>query len=497
MQNLFVDTRKLDEAVRASYGLTEEIMMENAAVALSRAVREFDDWKQRKKRVLILCGGGNNGADGYALARHIRIDFDVVIFQCVPPKSHLCITQCSRAEKCGSRIFDIEDFRLEFLEDAGIVVDCIFGSGFHGNLDKNIQCLLNDVNDVDTYRIACDVPSGLRSDGTVADGCYKAHKTVTMGALKLSMFSDEAKDLVGEIFCANLGVERRLFENSTNGNLKVGYLLDKTDMILPFRKRNCVNKGSFGHVAVAFGEKSGAALIAGSAALRFGAGLVTLVDLTDEKPDFSRVPPELICATSVPKNVTAFAFGMGLGRTDHQIEPYFKYLQENPEVACVIDADVCYSPLLPEFLQKRQKRVVLTPHPKEFAALLKNCGFGEFTTSECIEKKTELIEKFCRKYPKCVLLVKGANTMIGYYNNAGYGRYDFYVNPFGGPALAKAGSGDVLSGLICALLAQDYSAIDAAVSASIAHALAGISTGNNYAMTPLDLIQRLTELKAE
>ena len=172
-------------------------------------------------------------------------------------------------------------------------------------------------------------------------------------------------------------------------------------------------------------------------------------------------------------------------------------MQENPEVACVIDADVCYSPLLPEFLQKRQKRVVLTPHPKEFAALLKNCGFGEFTTSECIEKKTELIEKFCRKYPKCVLLVKGANTMIGYYNNAGYGRYDFYVNPFGGPALAKAGSGDVLSGLICALLAQDYSAIDAAVSASIAHALAGISTGNNYAMTPLDLIQRLTELKAE
>ena len=211
-----------------------------------------------------------------------------------------------------------------------------------------------------------------------------------------------------------------------------------------------MNKGSFGHVAVAFGEKSGAALIAGSAALRFGAGLVTLVDLTDEKPDFSRVPPELICATSVPKNVTAVAFGMGLGREDSQLEPYFKYLQENPEVACVIDADVCYSPLLPEFLQKRQKRVVLTPHPKEFAALLKNCGFGEFTTSECIEKKTELIEKFCRKYPKCVLLVKGANTMIGYYNNAGYGRYDFYVNPFGGPALAKAGSGDVLSGLIFA-----------------------------------------------
>ncbi|MBQ0051595.1 MAG: NAD(P)H-hydrate dehydratase [Treponema sp.] len=492
MQKLYTDTRKIDSSCRAAYGLTEEIMMENAAMALEKVVRNpypISGERRAPQKIVIACGGGNNGADGYTLARRLRFDYDVAVIQFTEPESELCKLQADRAEKCGVRFVKRDDLSFYDLRYTDIIVDCVYGSGFHDDFDEKIFITMNDMNTCDCFKIACDVPSGLRENGTVAEGAFVADVTVTMGALKTCLYSDCAKDYVGEVICGELGVNRRLYENSSNGNLSVGMLLEESDLYLPHRDRCNVNKGSFGHVVVVSGEKAGAAVLAGSAALRFGAGLVTVVHKSSKK-NFE-VPPELMSATEIPENIKAIAFGMGLGKETAKIQPYFDWVVEHSDSKCVVDADALCSENLRDFIEKKEKGVVLTPHPKEFQTMLKNCDLGEYTVPEIVENRMELVEKFCRKFPKKTLVLKGANPVIGYFD--GY-KYKMFINPFGRPCLAKAGSGDVLSGLIVALLAQKRKSIEAAMGGSLAHALASRKIKCDYAMTPMDLINAVTEL---
>lgn len=493
MQKLYLETQKLDASCRASYGLSEEIMMENAAMALENAVRNpypISGDRRKPQKILILCGCGNNGADGYTLSRRLRFDYDVSVIQFAEPKSSLCKIQAERAEKCGVRFVTREDLSFYDLRFTDIIVDCVFGSGFHGSLENRIQETMGDMNSCDCFKIACDVPTGLREDGTVADGAFIADLTITMGALKTSLYSDAAKDFVGEIHCAELGVNRRLYENSNNSNLIKGMLLEESDLELPHRPLCNVNKGSFGHVAIASGEKQGAAAISGSAALRFGAGLVTLVHKHSSKKGLD-IFPELMVSSVIPEKTTAIAFGMGLGTKDEIIQYYFDYLLEHGNVKCVVDADACHALGLKTFLEKREKGVVLTPHPREFMVMLKNCDLGDFSLEEIIVRRMELAEKFCRKFPKKTLILKGANSLIAHFD--GYS-FKLFVNPFGSPCLAKGGSGDVLSGMVAALLAQHRKSLDAAITASLAHSLASRKIKSDFAMTPYDLMLAVAEL---
>lgn len=577
MKTLFLDTRVLDRAARERYGLTEEIMMENAACALERAVmrklfpRGTDGANGTEcvaesaagagcgtdcaagaaksavaagtkpacaKNVLILCGSGNNGADGYALARRLAgcagagaVPIVPVVVSAREPKSELCLVQAARAKKCGVRCVEVEKVlsargadedaqavvsapdanvgaQAVVFDRAAVIVDCIFGSGFHGDLDEHTVRLCRRANAAGAVRIACDVPTGVREDGTVAEDAFCADCTVTMGALKLSLYSDAAIDVVGEVFCENLGVSRALFEHAcgcadeaaagdADGAADVAeaaaMLLEADDLVLPHRPRQLVNKGSFGHAAVASGEKIGASCIAGAAALRFGAGLVSLVRLGHafEKSELPQVTPELMTAQDFPANTTAVALGMGLGRADEIVQPYFDWLCARKEIPCVVDADACFCGGLKVFLEARAKGTVLTPHPKEFQTVLKNCGLGDHSVADCVNNRPALMQKFCRAFPHAVLLVKGANPMIGMFDGKDF---RLFVNPWGTNALAKAGSGDVLAGLICALLAQGRDSLDAAVNGSLAHALASRKFKNEYSLTPLALVDAVARL---
>ena len=493
MQKLYLETQKLDASCRASYGLSEEIMMENAAMALEFAVRNpypISGDRRQPQKILILCGGGNNGADGYTLSRRLRFDYDVSIIQFFEPKTNLCKLQAERAEKCGVRFVKREDLSFYDLRFTDIIVDCVFGSGFHGNLDEKTHGALNDMNLCECFKIACDVPSGLREDGTVAEGAFIADLTVTMGALKTCLYSDMAKDIIGTVKCAELGVNRRLYENSSNSSFVKGMLLEESDLHLPHRSLCNVNKGSFGHVAIASGEKQGAAAIAGSAALRFGAGLVTLVHKHSSKKGLD-IFPELMVSSDIPEKAMVIALGMGLGFNEDIYQFYFDYILSHGNIKCVIDADACYASGLKTFLEKKEKGVILTPHPKEFQAILKNCGFGDFSVEECVLNRLDLVERFCKKFPKKTLILKGANSVIAHYD--GY-KYKMFINPFGRPCLAKAGSGDVLSGMVAALLAQQRKPLDAAITASLAHSLASCKIKCDFAMTPYDLMQTLAQL---
>ena len=401
-------------------------------------------------------------------------------------------------------------------EKAAVIVDCIFGSGFHGEPSAEIAAIISAANKSRAYRIACDVPSCLSSaartnDHNAENLVFKADCTVTMGALKTLLYEDYAKDYTGKIVCAPLGVSSAVFES---GGSEDAFLLESTDFCPPERKRQNAHKGTFGHGAVICGEKPGAGIIAATACFAFGAGLVTLV--SDEgRSLLPKMPAELMLSETLPEKTTAFALGMGLGRTDNAFSKAEKLLGEAAEkkLPCVLDADIFYYPAIRSFLQSRSGSpalnsekspalyvgTVLTPHPKEFQQLWKTCGLGEISMEEILLKKRELSAEFCRKFPGIVLVLKGANPVISVYLSSD-GTDDGislkqYINPLGTVALAKGGSGDVLSGLICALLAQGYSALDASIQASLAHSLASRNLTSSYGMTPFMLIDAVRTLK--
>lgn len=496
MQKIFFDTRVNDSLCREKFALTEELMMENAAAALQEQVMEHvfnpAGFYLNRPSVLILCGKGNNGADGYALARRLmskKIAVTVLDFE--EPKTEMAKLQKKRAEIMGVgfiNLMELDDFVERQSVDLRVVVDCIFGSGFHGDLPYEVEAVLEVVNGLtDAYRIACDVPSGM---------AFKAHTTVTMGALKISLFEEKAKDMCGQIVVADLGVARTNFENISSVE-PCAFLLEKTEMELPVRNRQNVNKGSFGHVAVVYGEKKGAGIIAGSAALRFGAGLVTLVgdvDSCGSSCGDSLMEWELMYSSAFPENCTAVAFGMGLGRENKAaFDKTASYVLER-KLPCVVDADSFYISGIEEFLEKRKDQfTVVTPHPKEFAQLLKVCGLGEYSVEQVVQERFELARKFCQAYPGTVLVLKGANVLICV-QKPGEAQPKVYFNTYGTSALSKGGSGDVLAGMIAALLAQKQQPLQAAVNASLAHTEAALVSSNSFSLTPSLLLRGIEQL---
>ena len=463
MQNLFDEVGTLDRRCYEVFGLSEDLLMEHAAEAMAVKIRERI---APGSRVAIVCGPGNNGADGLTLARLLLGRYRLSVTLPAGVKSPMARLQFERLTKLGAVI-------AEGLEAADAVVDAFFGSGLSRPLDAAACAVIDGMNAAGGYKIACDMPSGLRKDGSLDAAVFTADLTVTMGALKRGLFSDAAKNVTGEIVVADLGVDRSVYEMQTNWKL-----LERTDLRLPLREKADVHKGTFGHLGVVCGEKSGAAIIAGRAALRFGAGLVTL--LSNEEV---AIPYELMQSHFRPATVNAVAIGMGLGQEFSERE-----LREriDDDIPLVCDADIFAHPMFDELL--RRERLVLTPHPKEFVTLLRRTGIADIDAAALQRDRFGYAEAFCRAYPKAVLLLKGANVIIGQGER-------FYVNPHGTNALAKGGSGDVLSGLVGALLAQGYTPLDAAIHASLAHTEAAAAFGGrSYALTPDDLIDGVRRL---
>ncbi len=512
MEKLFSDSRLLDRAAVTRYGLDENLMMENAAAALERAVRSTTGPCTGDMDVLIITGSGNNGGDGMALARRLSGNFPVHIYCVKEPVSRECIYQKELALRAGVSFSDKAAF-YRVLESCTVIVDCLFGSGFHGMLDIDCAEIIAACNKAVCHRIACDIPSGIDFRGAVESRdkenenplAFRAEKTVTMGALKASLFSDDAKDFTGTIECADLGISRNLFENADASVTPAAYLLEKNDMKLPSRTYNAVNKGSFGHTAVVAGEKKGAAIIAGNAAFAFGTGLVTLVQAVQGNESLVRIPPELMYSGVFPENATAVVIGMGLGDPSGSagisafVSSFISWAERHPAAGYVVDADLCKYNDVPVLLEKlsvcsEHPRIVLTPHPKEFQSLLEICGFGKYTVRDIVENRLELAAAFVKKYPYTVLLLKGANTVVAV-PEKNETACSLYIDPYGSPCLAKGGSGDVLSGLVGSLLAQGYSAEDAAVSGTLAHSLASRTVRTTYGMTPEMLVRAIRQLE--
>ncbi len=464
MLSVYEKVNALDKRAIEELFLSEDILMENAAMALERAVLQN---ASLGAKVIILCGSGDNGGDGYALARRLVGRFKTLVFEMKLAKSPMCQLQKERAKKAGVVIKTWGE-KNEDLE-CDVLIDCVVGSAFKGELEPFLD--FESLSQKARFKIACDIPSGIDSKGRVDKRAFKADTTISMGAIKSCLLSDRAKDYVGELKVGHLGVFNQVYEIPTDT-----FLLEKSDLKLPLRDKKNAHKGDYGHAHVLLGKHSGAGLLSALSALSFGSGVVSVQALECEITSNNK-PLELVFCENFPNLLSAFALGMGL---ENIPKDFNKWLELAP---CVLDAGVFYHK---EVLQALEKEAVLTPHPKEFLSLLKLVGIN-ISMLELLDNKLEIARDFSQKYPKVVLLLKGANTLIAHQGRT-------FINILGSVALAKAGSGDVLAGLIVSLLSQSYTPLDAAINASLAHALAGLEFKNNYALTPLDLIEKIKRL---
>lgn len=448
-----------EKAAKKRFFFPENVMMENAAAALEKALPDSGS-------VLVLCGAGNNGGDGYALARRIAGKRGVQVLFFGEPKTEEASLQKKMCQAVGVEMFSSEtDFETIKKNDYSVIVDCIFGTGFHGELPVNVAAVINWTNSKECFRLACDVPSGL---------AFKAHKTITMGALKSILLKDEAKDFCGKIEVADLGISASIFESCVEPD---AWLLEESDIKLPVREKQNCHKGTFGHAAVVLGGKPGAGIIAGTAALRFGAGLVSMVDNGLCQQQFF-MSPELMAGDSFPEKTSAVLLGSGLGRGEKSFvlaDKVVEYICGMKNPAAVFDADFFYCENLEGQLDRLNSvvdgRFVLTPHPKELEVILKACSL-------------ESREQFAKRFERLVLVAKGANTFI-------FAGGKVFVCAEGTNALAKAGSGDVLAGMCVGLLAQGYDAVEAAKTAVFMHGKAGEKFENNWECSPFGIIEKL------
>lgn len=414
-------------------GLDELILMENAGLHLAKLIQKEakkirKKFKIKKVKILFLLGGGNNGADALVALRNLK-----------GAKAYKIGFKENELFKKQEQI--LQNYAFKFckkepkFEAFHIIIDAILGTGINRVLDEKTSLMIQKINQSKALKIACDMPTNLGFEP-----CFKADITLCMGALKEILLEDFAKDFVGKIKIAPLGICFKKF----HFNLQA-FLLEEKDLRLIKRKISA-NKGDFGHVYIVSNASAGT--LAGLGALNFGAGLVSLV----AKKSFS---PLLMLKEKIENNASAIALGMGLENLAFLKD---EILQNIP---LVLDANCFLSPALLWFLNR--KDVVITPHPKEFARLYKMCFDEDLSVEQVQKNRFFYAKKFSQNYD-CVLVLKGANPII-------IQKEKLFALNLGNQALAKGGSGDVLSGMIAALLGSGFSALEAAKNATLAHAL--------------------------
>ena len=467
MQKVFGSCYPLDKQCYEKYKLTEEILMEHAARGMASYIQSRFD---KGSSLLIVAGAGNNGADGIVLARQLYGEYKVRLMLPFGVRSEMAKLQWQRAEALGIEA-------VEALEEADVIVDAVFGAGLNRPLNGATQKIIETLNTLKGFKIACDVPSGVSEKGQLLPMAFEADVTLTMGALKEALYLDESKDHVGEVICADLGIAAQYYEMQSRTSV-----LEACDLDVPGRSRAGTHKGSFGHAGVFCGEKEGAGIIAALAASRYGAGLTTLI-----VHEVVQHPPHLMHATIVPEKTSALAIGMGLG--GHFDSDFLKNDVIDSTLPVLLDADSFSHPELLSILEQEEREIVITPHPKEFAAMWALLTGECFSVEEVQSRRFEMARMFSRRYPKVTLLLKGATMLI-------IQEERLCINPLGSAKLSKGGSGDVLSGLIAALLAQGYSSMDAAIQGSLALVMAAKQyRGADYAMLSTDIIDGLSSLK--
>jgi len=479
------EMRMLDSAAINEYGIPGVVLMENAGRRVVEVVRQVLG-DARGKVVTIFCGKGSNGGDGLVVARHLLnmgAEVKLMLLANVDEISGDARINLDIWRKMGQKIYAIHHgdginiVRL-VLMNTDLIVDAIYGTGFRGKMNDKMGRVVELLNESGKSIVAVDVPSGLNAGtGQVGGPCIQAAHTVTFGLPKLGLILEPGSDFAGELHIADISIPPVVIEKlAPQRYLITGELVGEW---LP-RRPSGSHKGSFGRVLVLAGSRgmTGAACLAGDAALRAGAGLVTVAgpeklhDILEAKltevmtvplPDsgrgsFSRAARQDILA--MLDRFDVLAIGPGIS-ADLEVAALVRELLPSVQIPCVVDADALNALAgAGEILRKVQAPVVLTPHPGEMARLL---GTG----IKDIQADRLTAASLAASTWNVVALLKGARTVVAAPDGS------MYINPTGNPGMATAGCGDVLTGVIAALIAQGLDPARAAAAGAYVHGLAG------------------------
>ena len=475
--------RKLDEYTIEHEPIASIGLMERAA---DRLLQQFKkDWSMNRD-VLILAGPGNNGGDGLAQGRMLlQIGYEVQVVLLHSGKiSADCKINKERLQEYFPDFFTEQTARFDPPEmtKETVIVDALFGSGLSKTVDGIFKKAIEWINTCPNRVVSVDIPSGLRGEACASDkDCIvEADFTYSLQFPKLSFLFPENEKYVGKWKVIDIQLHPKAIAE-TDSNI---FYLEKKDIQNKLISRNRFShKGTFGHALIWAGKKgmAGAAILASKAALRSGAGLVSVHSVDENRVILQTAVPEAIFANELTEldHYNSFAFGPGLGTDEATTEMLFELLK-TLQKPCVLDADALnIISQHQNFFDFIPENSILTPHPKEFERL-----FGSSADS------LERMKKASKKAQELgiIIVLKGANTLIATPDGK------MYFNSTGNPGMAVGGSGDVLTGIIAGLLAQNYSSEDSALLGVFLHGLSGdlaLSEQSQESLMPQDMIENL------
>jgi NAD(P)H-hydrate epimerase len=479
------EMKEIDRKTIEEIGIPGPVLMENAGLQIFRFLQTILPYCDSDK-IVIVAGKGNNGGDGLVIARHLWNHGTVPRVILLAGKEEIrgdAALNLQIAEKIGVPITEARteaewNTRKKLIKEASVIVDAIFGTGLTKPAEGLYAKAIEDINKTGAFKLAVDIPSGLSSDSFEIIGpAVRADVTVTLAAPKVAHVLPPAEEWVGELVVADISIPPQLFDAPY---LKLE-LTEKQALLRSFQKRKKdSHKGSYGHLFIIAGSvgKTGAAVMAAKAALKTGAGLVTVGTPQSCLPMVARGMVELMTealaeteektisvealprAKALVKGKNVLLIGPGIS-TQSSTADFVADLMPEIKLPVVIDADgLNILSMRPELLKRLPKAAILTPHPGEFARLV------GLPLRDAIKGKLELAPAFAREHG-VHLVLKGYRTLVC----SPDGRT--FVNPTGNPGMATGGSGDVLSGMIASFLMQDKDALQAALAAVYLHGLSG------------------------
>lgn len=473
--------REAEQAAASTLGGDASQLMARAGQAAWREVLQH--WPDAR-RIVVLCGPGNNGGDGYVLARHAHEagrSVHVLRLADHSPRGALATWAHDRYVEAGG-VVAVFDGKIEAVD---LVVDAVFGIGLSRVPDDDVAQLIDAVNASALPVLALDVPSGVDADrGSAAGRAMHATRTLQFIAPHAGLYTGAALDHVGELSVADLGIPHAVL-----APLRIAaHRLDADALPQAFARRaRNAHKGSSGHALCIGGDagKGGAVLLAAEAALRSGAGLVSVATRPQHVGSMlARRPEAMAHGIENPAQLDpllgaadAVAIGPGLGQQAWGWHLFRAALAS--QRALVLDADALN--LLARGERSLPADAVLTPHPGEAARLL------GISTQEVQANRFAAIRLLSEMHG-CVVVLKGAGTLIAAPDE------EIRLVDAGNPGMAVGGMGDVLTGVIVALRAQGFAAFDAACIGALLHAVAGDDAarrGGERGLLPSDLFAHL------
>ena len=480
--------RRADLYTIEEIGVPSMVLMERAALEVVRCMEEEQlDFR----KVLVICGSGNNGGDGYAIARLLHLKgHDVTIF--FAGNSQKRSEENAQQAKIAAH-YEIPVITNLDTEEYSVIIDALFGTGLKREITGHYREILCSVNQMTGEKVAVDLPSGIHdTTGAQMGIAFCADLTVAIAFPKRGLFLQEGNVCAGKILTGDIGISSETF---SEGTVTFGY--EKQDLFLGFpkRKKNS-HKGSYGKVLMIAGSKgmSGAAYLSAKAAYAVGAGLVQIYTHEENRVILQQLLPEAIITTydtfdseqleKLIQWADLIGIGCGLGKSD-TAERVMQYTLKRALVPCVVDADgINILSKHMEWIEVTNALIVLTPHMKEMSRML------QCSVKELIEQRMEKLHAFVERY-KVVCVLKDARTLVAKEHQ------NTYLNLSGNAAMAKAGSGDVLAGVIVGILAQQCEPYTSACLGVFLHGLAGDMARDKkgaYSVLASDLVAEISSV---